>query len=139
MTHVRANKYRCSFQRLGFAAIAIAVSGCSPETSSQGGVKPSNQAGPVQSARETIDPAVYRGSAIARQICAQCHDISTGMAPTNNVGAPSFASVANRPAMTNEKLAIWLSSSHPSMPNFIFDTTSIGDLAAYVMSLADRS
>jgi mono/diheme cytochrome c family protein len=136
MTHARANKYVRSFWRLGFAAIAIAVSGCSPETSSQG-VKPSTQAGSGQAAPETIDPAVYRGSATARQVCAQCHDISTGTAPANNVGAPSFASVANRPGMTNEQLAAWLSSSHPSMPNFIFDTTSIGDLAAYVMSLAD--
>lgn len=138
MTRARPNRYVRSFQRLAFAAIVIAVSGCSPETSPQG-VKPSNQAGPVQSAPETIDPAVYRGSATARHVCAQCHDISTGTTPANDVGAPSFASVANRPGMTNEKLAAWLSSSHPSMPNFIFDTASIGDLAAYVMSLADRS
>jgi hypothetical protein len=37
--------------------------------------------------------------------------------------------------MTAAQLERWLTSSHPSMPNYIFDATTVADLAAYVMSL----
>jgi mono/diheme cytochrome c family protein len=81
------------------------------------------------------DPAVYRGAAIAAQVCAQCHTVSDADDPSPVPGAPSFMSVANRPGTTTDSLARWLTSSHPSMPNYIFDERSVGDLAAYVVAL----
>jgi mono/diheme cytochrome c family protein len=81
------------------------------------------------------DPSLYRGAAIAGQVCAQCHDTSGGRDAKPGFSAVSFGSVANRPDMTVAKLEHWLTSSHPSMPNYLFDSTTVDDLAAYIMSL----
>lgn len=81
-------------------------------------------------------PPVYRGGAIARQVCVQCHDVGVeGLDATTEVGAPGFVEVANREGMTGEKLVQWLRTSHPLMPTFMFDDTSVADLAAFIMSL----
>jgi hypothetical protein len=37
--------------------------------------------------------------------------------------------------MTSAKLESWLTSSHPSMPNYLFDAGTVKDLTAYVMAL----
>jgi mono/diheme cytochrome c family protein len=81
------------------------------------------------------DPAAYRGAAIAGQVCAQCHSVSTIDARSPVSGAPSFISVANRRETTVASLSRWLTSSHPSMPNYIFTQQSVDDLAAYIMTL----
>lgn len=81
------------------------------------------------------DPAVYRGATVAQQVCAQCHDIGTGVGPAIHAGAPTFASVLDKPDTTSEGLAKWLKSSHPSMPHYMFNDAEVGDLVAYIMSL----
>lgn len=80
-------------------------------------------------------PATYRGSGLARQVCAQCHDIATGSAPVRQVNAPAFSTVANRPDMTVEKLRAWMAASHPTMPNYLLNATEVDDVATYIMSL----
>lgn len=81
------------------------------------------------------DAAVYRGSAVAKQVCAQCHDIGAGSGPAIYAGAPTFISVIEKPETTSEGLAQWLKSSHPSMPHYMFNDAEVGDLVAYMMSL----
>jgi mono/diheme cytochrome c family protein len=137
MTQPLANGGVNSFRWFGAAAFAGALWSCSPEAP----LRTATPASPAESAQTTIEntePAVYRGAALARQVCAQCHDISTGSAPERSAGAPSFASVAKRPGTTPDKLRQWLSSSHPSMPNYVFDSSSIDDLTAYIISLANQ-
>jgi mono/diheme cytochrome c family protein len=83
-----------------------------------------------------VVPPVYRGGAIAQQVCVQCHDVDVeGLSATTEVGAPGFVEVANREGMTGEKLVQWLRTSHPLMPTFMFDDTSVEDLAVFIMSL----
>ena len=81
------------------------------------------------------DAAVYRGSAVAKQVCAQCHDIGAGSGPAIYAGAPTFISVIEKPETTSEGLAQWLKSSHPSMPHYMFNDAEVVDLVAYMMSL----
>ncbi len=81
------------------------------------------------------DAAVYRGSAVAKQVCAQCHDIGAGSGPAIYAGAPTFISVIEKADTTSEGLAQWLKSSHPSMPHYMFNDAEVGDLVAYMMSL----
>ena len=79
---------------------------------------------------------VYRGSAVAQQVCVQCHDIGIkGVLPSTRVNAPGFPEVANRGGMTAEQLKQWMRTTHPIMPTFMFNDNAVGDLAAYIMSL----
>ncbi len=78
----------------------------------------------------------YRGSAIAQQVCVQCHDVGVdGLTPRTQVGAPAFPAIANGDGTTAAGLADWMRKSHPAMPNFIFDEASVAALSAYIMSL----
>jgi mono/diheme cytochrome c family protein len=115
--------------RFGFAGVAVLIAtGCSPE-------KPAAE--PVQAAAsQPLDPAVYRGSAFARQVCVQCHDVGAGGGPAvNNVGAPAFATIASRDGMTANHIVEWMVSSHPTMPTYMLNEAAITDIAAYIMSL----
>jgi mono/diheme cytochrome c family protein len=83
-----------------------------------------------------VDPAAYRGAAVAGQVCAQCHDVGGGAPPVIVIpGATAFVEVARRPETTAETLTAWLRASHPSMPNYIFGEKETADIVAYVMSL----
>jgi mono/diheme cytochrome c family protein len=123
--------------RLVFWFLAVSLAACAPEAPEPSG----SRVGEIDSrkaAAPTVDSAVYRGAALAGQVCSQCHDVATGDSSVRNANAPSFASVANRPGMTGAKLEQWLTSLHPSMPNYLFDAVTVKDLAAYVMSLRER-
>jgi cytochrome c len=119
--------------RFGWPAVLLVagLQACSPPAA-----KPEAETQPTGAQRSISDPSAYRGAAIAGQVCAQCHDISAtpGHAAT---GAPSFLSVATRPGTTADSLARWLLASHPTMPNYIFDERSVGDIAAYILALAE--
>jgi mono/diheme cytochrome c family protein len=81
---------------------------------------------------------VYRGSAVAQQVCVQCHDVGiAGMPAQTQVNAPDFVVTANRGGMTAEQLRAWMRSTHRIMPTFMFSDAVTADLAAYIMSLRD--
>lgn len=85
---------------------------------------------------QTVEGDVYRGSAVAQQVCVQCHDIGiAGMPAQTRVNAPDFVLTANRGGMTAAQLRAWMRSTHPIMPTFMFNDTVTNDLAAYIMSL----
>jgi hypothetical protein len=113
------------------ATALVLVTACSQQSDAPG----SGNDAPTSTPDRTNDPAIYRGAAIASQVCGQCHDTSAGAVSTQTFSAPSFASIANRPGMTSEKLEDWLTSSHPSMPNYVFDAATVKDLTAYVLIL----
>jgi mono/diheme cytochrome c family protein len=120
-------------RRILAGALLCLISACSPPAS-----EPANGTGsrpPAVGSQKADDPSVYRGAAIAGQVCAQCHDTSGGSETKPGFSAASFASVANRAGMDTAKLRYWLTSLHPSMPNYLFDNTTVDDLAAYIMSL----
>lgn len=77
------------------------------------------------------------GHQLARQWCASCHLIDNSGTGTTIDMAPSFPSVAADPQKSDEKrLAAWLQTSHPQMPNFDLSRNNIADLVAYIRSLA---
>ncbi len=87
-------------------------------------------------AAQTQEGDAYHGSAIAQQVCIQCHDVGVaGLEPRMQVGAPAFPAVADGDGVTAAGLAEWMRKSHPAMPNFIFDDASVAALSAYIMSL----
>jgi mono/diheme cytochrome c family protein len=69
-------------------AAATLVFACSESTST---------APPAAAEKAPDAEAVYRGAAIARQVCAQCHDIGDGSAPAIYSKASTFKSVVEKP------------------------------------------
>lgn len=90
--------------------------------------------GPAKSLAEEVSN-VSNGLAYARAHCAECHAVEKGDNTIVNSKAPDFPSVANTPGMTGRALAVWLQTSHPTMPNFIIPTEARNDVIAYIMSL----
>lgn len=75
------------------------------------------------------------GKEYAAKVCADCHDIEPGGEFSTNPAAPSFQEVADTQGMSPRALAVWLQSSHPTMPDFILADDQIDNLIAYIMSL----
>ena len=84
-------------------------------------------------AAEVGDPRA--GYAVASAICAQCHAVGAADAISPNSDAPAFSSVAKRSEMTGRALAVWLQTSHPTMPNIILGQGERNNVIAYIMSL----
>ena len=83
---------------------------------------------------QTGDPSA--GAAYAQQVCAKCHAIDrTGTSPEPT--APPFKDVANTPGMTGTALRVWLSTSHPTMPNIIVEPTDMDHVIAFILSLKE--
>ena len=51
---------------------------------------------------------------------------------------PAFREIANTPGMTATAMRVFLTSSHPKMPNLILTLEEIADLTAYILSLRDH-
>jgi mono/diheme cytochrome c family protein len=67
--------------------------------------------------------------------CAECHAVKDSDAKSPNPSAPSFASVANTRGISGRALAVWLQTSHPTMPNLVIGTEDRNNVIAYIMSL----
>jgi len=79
------------------------------------------------------------GHQLAKQWCTSCHVIDKAGSGTTIDTAPSFPSIAADPQRSDEKrLTAWLSTSHPTMPNFSLARDTIADLVAYIRSLGPR-
>jgi mono/diheme cytochrome c family protein len=75
------------------------------------------------------------GLTFALANCAECHAVREGQNTSPNSNAPSFTSVANSQGMTGRALAVWLQTSHPSMPNFVVPVEDRDNVIAHIMSL----
>jgi mono/diheme cytochrome c family protein len=75
------------------------------------------------------------GYAFAQRNCAECHAVGRGQTESQNQDAPSFESVARTSGMTGRALVVWLETSHPTMPNFLFSEKDRNDVVAYILSL----
>lgn len=78
------------------------------------------------------------GENLAQKICAECHAITATPARSPNTKAPSFASVARTPGMTEMALRVWLQSPHPTMPNLLLTDQQKDDVIAYLISLRGK-
>jgi mono/diheme cytochrome c family protein len=84
-------------------------------------------------AEEPGDPR--EGLTFARAHCAECHAIRDADDTSPNFDAPPFVNVAKTPGMTGRALAVWLQTSHPTMPNFVLGQKDRDNVIAYIMSL----
>ena len=84
-------------------------------------------------AQEAGDPRA--GLEFARTNCTSCHAVNSSDEKSPNTNAPAFASVAKMSGLTGRALAVWLQSSHPTMPDFIIAAKDRENIIAYIMSL----
>ena len=78
-----------------------------------------------------------RGLDYARRICADCHAVEPG-ATFLFSDIPSFQEIENGEGMSPRALVVWLTTSHPSMPDFVIPPDDRDDVIAYIMSLRGR-
>ena len=82
---------------------------------------------------------VEAGRAFAREVCTPCHGFATDeVSPRTLPIAPDFKAIANTSGTTATSLRVFLTTSHPKMPNLILTPQESADVIAYILSLRDR-
>ena len=85
------------------------------------------------------DGDVAAGRTFAREACNSCHVVEpTNPSPRIIVIGPDFQDIANTKGMTATALRVFLTTSHPKMPNLILAPQQIADVSAYILSLRER-
>ncbi len=80
-----------------------------------------------------------RGHQIAKSWCVSCHVIDKAGTGTRIDTAPSFPTIAADAGRSDaRRLTAWLSTSHPTMPDFSLARDEIADLVAYIRTLGPR-
>ena len=75
------------------------------------------------------------GLEFAMEFCSSCHAVAGDFSPL--AAATPFREVAERPGMTGTALAVFLQTSHPTMPNFVLEKQDMFDVIAYIQSLKE--
>ena len=89
--------------------------------------------------RECSGRNVAAGRAFAREACITCHVVDPANAsPRVVVIGPNFQDIANTKGMTATALRVFLTTSHPKMPNLILTPEQIAEVTAYVLSLREH-
>jgi cytochrome c len=82
---------------------------------------------------------VTAGHVFAREACSACHVVEAEQQnPRLVVIGPAFRDIANTRGMTATALRVFLTTSHPKMPNLILTPEEIADAISYILSLRDR-
>ena len=87
-------------------------------------------------AQPGLEPAAQRGLTIARTYCMRCHSIDR-VSPSPLAIAPPFRTLHKKYPVENleEAMAQGISTGHPTMPEFRFDTDQISDFIAFLKTL----
>ena len=84
------------------------------------------------------DGDVAAGRTFAREACNSCHVVEpTYASPRVVVIGPNFQDIANTKGMTATALRVFLTTSHPKMPNLILAPEQLSDVIAYILSLRE--
>jgi cytochrome c len=82
---------------------------------------------------------ISAGHALVSAACKACYVVDPEeKSPRILAIAPAFREIANAPGMTATALRVFLSSSHPKMPNLILPPQQTAGVMAYILSLRDR-
>src|SRR5271156_2649252 len=85
------------------------------------------------------DGDVAAGHAFAREACKACHMVEAEEGPSRIIViGPTFRNIANTPGITATAIRVFLTTSHPKMPNLILTPEEIADVSAYILSLRDQ-
>lgn len=74
---------------------------------------------------------VENGRTLVERWCASCHVVSGSQSKGTDM-APSFASIAERPDFSVDKLAFFLLDPHPKMPNMALSRGEAANISAYI-------
>jgi mono/diheme cytochrome c family protein len=77
------------------------------------------------------------GAAYAERVCAKCHAIDLTSDSPEPTATP-FRDVANTPGMTAIALTVWLTTSHPTMPNIVLDKQDLDNVIAYILTFKNE-
>jgi mono/diheme cytochrome c family protein len=82
------------------------------------------------------DGDIAAGHSFAREACSACHVVDAEERPPRRIFiGPAFRSIANTPGMTVTALRVFLTTSHPKVPNPIIMSEQMADVIAYILSL----
>ncbi len=90
---------------------------------------------PLHQASGAVLPEAGNGQRLAEAWCRECHVIDGNSVQTGRNNAPSFRAIANLPSTTALSLKVFLRSSHPSMPNFIIESSDTDEIVQYILGL----
>jgi cytochrome c len=97
----------------------------------------------VAAPADFVDPAFAQhagdptaGADYAKKFCTKCHALNRGETSPEPT-APPFADVANTKGMTATALTVWLTTSHPTMPNIVIEPHDMDNVVAYILSLKE--
>jgi mono/diheme cytochrome c family protein len=74
------------------------------------------------------------GLKLARAWCSNCHVVEDA-GPATSTGAPPFAAIARKSAVTPMSLRVFFQSPHQRMPDLHLSNSEMDDLTAYILSL----
>jgi mono/diheme cytochrome c family protein len=77
------------------------------------------------------------GLEYAQKVCADCHAVEKDTVMLFSQ-VPSFQDVADTEGMTPRALVVWLTTSHPNMPDIIIAPDDMDNVVAYIMSLRTK-
>lgn len=72
---------------------------------------------------------------MARKLCMGCHLVDDRDDAVAQVGPPSFASIANKPGQTADRIKGALIQPHPPMPDMQLSNREMLNIIAYLESL----
>ncbi len=75
------------------------------------------------------------GEQLAKRWCASCHVVAADQTRGAD-SVPAFASIAEMPGFSADKIAQFLMDPHPKMPDMQLGRDEAKDLGAYIASLA---
>ena len=73
------------------------------------------------------------GERLAKRWCAACHVVASDQKSGNTQVAP-FSAIAKVPGFDAAKLALYLLTPHPKMPDMSLSRAEAADLAAFIVT-----
>lgn len=97
---------------------------------------PGSENPPPMVGKSTSRSADTRAPAFVEAACGGCHAVEPPFL-SPNPASPSFASIANRPGLSERSLADWLAEAHnyPEDMDFTLTRPQIDQIAAYMVTL----
>jgi len=76
---------------------------------------------------------IANGEKLAKRWCAACHVVAADQKSGNTQVSP-FSAIAKLPGFDDARLALYLLTPHPRMPDMNLSRNEAADLAAYIVS-----
>ncbi len=78
---------------------------------------------------------IASGKHIAQIWCSNCHVVDSENPKAVSDAVPTFSSIAQMSSTNRASLAVFLSTPHGHMPDFVLSRKDIRDVSAYILGL----